>query len=403
MWLVIVLVVIVVGVAGVFFLRSRREPGTQPLVDTAPPESVGSAPARLERIVRARLQGQDPSVADLVFAGNLVGSTFDRLAAKNGVQENTRFAPEDRAEFYLVAVKATFLEHPDHNAWPMLSGLRRMALPALRARLANGDDPLTLAASVTPALLERDVDYALACYRKVQRLPVLAAAVICWVRETVVGFPAANDPAASRRFLDPLRIPIVERVEHPELSREQRWALAAAVFPTYAADPRAGLAAAISPAASTIALRSWWKVVDNVSAKLALTRLLEVGHRAELAGDLAVLDRDPARAPSYLVHNQEVFRKHRILAWDLCRAIQIVRSSVRAGYLTEQAGWEWMAKIADRLSSSFPSWAEMGEDYVAGSGYFEKGNPDPYHTASIDWLEQSLDSPWRRIRWELQG
>jgi hypothetical protein len=334
------------------------------------------------------------------------GAAFSRfhryLNQRNHTENNARFALADRAAFYLYAVKLAALQHPDHNAWPLMASLRAGFIEPLRREIRSSQDPWTQLAFVTPALLARDVPLAEHLYRKLP--PVLAQIALQWVQDTVAGYKDYNHIPSSQRFLEGLGAPppsIPARSEDP-LTPEQRWAISVAIYPSYARDPRAGLAEPLAPAVCRVSLLRWWEITDPDSAIGMLEWLLEHGHSEELADELELLSTNESKPEkrAFLLENESELRQNLIVAFDLCRLVNVARSAHKAGYIDDAMAWHFILAAAHKLHETYPSWSDMGDDYILGYRYFSDDHEiDPGHRASIEWLERSPSSPWRTIAW----
>jgi hypothetical protein len=71
------------------------------------------------------------------------------------------------------ALKLAALDHPDHNAWPVMSGVRGQLWGTLQKRLGTGDTWLHLCA-IQPALMQGQVEQALKSYSRIEGDPFLS-------------------------------------------------------------------------------------------------------------------------------------------------------------------------------------------------------------------------------------
>ncbi len=77
-------------------------------------------------------------------------------------------------------------------------------------------------------------------------------------------------------------------------------------------------------------------------------------------------------------------------AWDLVRAVHVIRMSVAAGYLPIEKGWTKIAPIAQKLQRSYPSW---------------DATMRAYHHDRAGWVAHSgasVDSP-EKVEREIAG
>jgi hypothetical protein len=91
--------------------------------------------------------------------------------------------------------------------------------------------------------------------------------------------------------------------------------------------------------------------------------------------------------------------RYRIRAWDLGRLIATARSAHAAGYLDQEAAWEWLLAAGDAIRQTYASWKDFGEDYILGAGFFEELNHSTTysHVAMMRWLMDDPRSPWQRV------
>jgi hypothetical protein len=67
------------------------------------------------------------------------------------------------------------------------------------------------------------------------------------------------------------------------------------------------------------------------------------------------------------------------MAWDLVRAIDLLRIGYAAGYLSEEDCWQKIAKIGIILQQNFPSWEALAQAFEAGMNAWQRqrGITDP--------------------------
>ena len=107
----------------------------------------------------------------------------------------------------------------------------------------------------------------------------------------------------------------------------------------------------------------------------------------ELRAELDVINRHGHRHPS-------------LVAWDLCRAVALVRFAHAGGYLSEVESWQWVERFGAMIRSRFSSWREMADNYLVGSE-FTAGPPDRDLLRARHVLVDPANtwSPWNQIRW----
>ncbi|HET7542039.1 MAG TPA: DUF1266 domain-containing protein [Polyangiaceae bacterium] len=366
------------------------------------PADVREGLALIDLAAEGVLVGREPTDGALEESGAAFSRFHRYLNQRNHTENNNRFALADRAAFYLYAIKLSALQHPDHNAWPLMASLRAGFIQPLRREIRASQDGWTQLAFITPALLARDVALAEHLYRKLP--PKLARIALEWVQDTIASYKDFNHVPSSHRFLQALGVPlpsIPPRAEDP-LTSEQRWAISVAVYPSYARDPRAALSEPLAPAVCRASLLRWWEVSDRDSAISILEWLLEQGHSEQLADELELLSTDELSPEkrAFLLGNESELREYLIVAFDLCRLVNVARSAHKAEYIDEGTAWHFILSAARKLHETYPSWSDMGDDYILGNRYFSGDHKaDPGHRASVEWLQQSPSSPWRTIAW----
>jgi hypothetical protein len=402
----VVLALVVLAVALVLGLReavTRARTGRDAAAGFLPPD-VQAGLLTIDAAAAASLDGAAVSEETLKKCGLAVQAFYRHLSRVTGKQDNSAFSPEQQASFFLSAVKVATLDHPDHNAWPLMASIRRSVLEPLTARLGSEQNAWIKLALITPALLRRDVEFAARLYHE---LPArLAAVARAWVLESAIGYKDFNDVPSALGFLEQVKAPTAPMLLADDpLDAARRWAISVAVHPSYARDPRIALEDPLPEAVCRLALDRWWSITDEESALATLCWLRDAGHREELAQTLQALEDDDddgdERASFVRTHTAEL-RSHAILAWDLCRLVQVARTCTKAAYLSEAQGWSFVVSAARDLQQEYASWDAMGDDYLLGNRFFASGaEPEPIHRASVEWLERAPESPWRRLPWDL--
>ncbi|HEY0462694.1 MAG TPA: DUF1266 domain-containing protein, partial [Polyangiaceae bacterium] len=367
------------------------------------PEDVRRALARLDRAADELLAGAEVTDQGLAECEEAFAHFFRYLCKKNNTKNNQRFFGPDQAAFYLNAIKLAALQHPNHNAWPLMAPIRRSVLSRFRRERVSSRNDWCRLALVTAALLDQEVALA---ERAVRALPpVLARIATQWVRETTVGYAPHNHVPSSRLLLQTLGAEVTgpPPLQSDPLPRDQRWALSTAIYPCYGAEGRVGLADPLAPAVCRRALQIWWEVEDGESAVGMLEWLLEAGHRQQLAEELELLDTAELtpKKRAFLGQNGAALRRYSIAAWDLCRLVNVARTAHRAGFIDESTAWHFILAAARELRRIYPSWSALGDDYILGNRYFSDNHqPDAIHRASVEWLQNSPASPWHRVPWD---
>ncbi len=166
------------------------------------PESILAGLGELDRILGLAWQGKRVLEAQVEPCAETFAQYYEWLCEDNCTKNNERFREDDRADYYLHALKLAALEHPQHNAWPWLADLRKTVLATYRQRLTQAEDPWTRLASIMPALLAGDVDFAEQCYRAIEADSFLANLALHWARNADHEYYARhNDLKSTKAFL----------------------------------------------------------------------------------------------------------------------------------------------------------------------------------------------------------
>jgi hypothetical protein len=171
------------------------------------------------------------------------------------------------------------------------------------------------------------------------------------------------------------------------------------------------LGAGFPPEDARATLASAWSSTDRASVRRRLVWLENEGDRRRWEmllrgfdqGDPELEDAafsDPTLRAELEVVNRHGQRQPSLVAWDLGRAVALVRFAFAAGYLAEVESWQWVERFGAMIRSSYSSWREMSDNYLVGRE-FNSGPPDQdllqAHRALIDPANSS--SPWNQIRW----
>lgn len=339
---------------------------------------------------------QAPDEGVLCQLNDLVGRYRDAIAKKHRAVSNDQFPSEAGADFYLAASKLGVLGDSRHSGWPFLSGLSIRSLTVLTARLELSHDPWLRALTIPPALAKGEIALATRCWTELDAQPVPKRMAIGWVQEMMQQLDASARGAAGP-FLRQTGAPTPWN-EAPSMAPELHWICLASIYPSYVQDPRSTLAAAAHPVGLREALKSSWDVEDQGTTRNALQMLLKGCHSAQLSFELAKGAFRPNRQP-FLVKNRQALERHRIRAWDLCRAIVVARGAARLGYVEEPEAVDVLLALGEAIRQEYATWEDLGEDYALGRRYFnaeiELGS-EP-HLNLARWLLSDEDSPWKRV------
>ena len=158
-------------------------------------------------------------------------------------------------------------------------------------------------------------------------------------------------------------------------------------------------------------LASAWSCSDRASVRRRLVWLENEGDRRRWEMLVQAFDRgdpeledaafsDPDLRAELDVVNRHGRRHPSLVAWDLCRAVALVRFAYAAGYLTEVESWQWVDRFGAMIRSGFSSWREMSDNYMVGRE-FTSGPPDRDLLQARQTLVDPANSwsPWNQIRW----
>lgn len=165
-------------------------------------------------------------------------------------------------------------------------------------------------------------------------------------------------------------------------------------------------------------LKNWWGVTTKEETLEVLKWLLNEGHHKEyeqLAAvvanasetDYQMLLKKYESNPEVIFKlkfardNREKLGKKSLLAWDLCRYIQVAGLGYVAGYLTEEEAWEKIMPAAKLIQENFDSWADMGDNYLTGRHYWagERNERLDYIYGLLS-NQQDSHSPWNQYQWK---
>lgn len=85
------------------------------------------------------------------------------------------------------------------------------------------------------------------------------------------------------------------------------------------------------------------------------------------------------------------------LAWDLCRAVQILGWGYRVGYIQYEKAYLLSLEICKIMQENFVSWAHMVDSYVMGAFYWSEHAR--YTNKIIGYFDEGLSSSLFNIEW----
>jgi ankyrin repeat protein len=157
-----------------------------------------------------------------------------------------------------------------------------------------------------------------------------------------------------------------------------------------------------------------WEIADRASLLRAVNELRDAGQRTEMqSGGLKLsqmedadfqklLDADAGKAPELrrLRDGYVKWKDKLALAWDLCRATNLVEQGFAAGYIDEREAWSLIMPIAQLIQTNFASWQEMSDNFLDGRR-LGANEDDPEFDACAKLLLNPGDpnSPWTQLPW----
>jgi hypothetical protein len=165
-------------------------------------------------------------------------------------------------------------------------------------------------------------------------------------------------------------------------------------------------------------LKNWWGVTTKEETNEVLQWLLSEGHHKEYEQLAAVVSAASENDYQTLLQKYDsnpevVFKlkfardnhaklgKKSLLAWDLCRYVQVAGLAYVAGYMTEEEAWEKIMPAAKIIQDTFDSWADMGDNYLTGRQYWAgERNERLDYIYTLLKNEKDNHSPWNHYQWK---
>jgi hypothetical protein len=169
-------------------------------------------------------------------------------------------------------------------------------------------------------------------------------------------------------------------------------------------------------------LHDWWSIDHRADLLRVLDDLDRKGHRAEfqrVGSSLLAMTEEQfqkallaARNRPEVVRRMKLTRRHYqrygrngLVGWDYGRYIMLCRWGYLVGFLTEDEAWRRIMPAARAIQGAFRSWAELGEDYLAGREFWSPEEMD--RTGQIyrnieARLVQDPESAWNRLPWRTE-
>lgn len=88
-----------------------------------------------------------------------------------------------------------------------------------------------------------------------------------------------------------------------------------------------------------------------------------------------------------------------ILAWDMARAVQLIKLAFVAGYLDDNEAWAELLKLAPLTEGKFKDWMGFSQSFLMGRTFWS-GVSDPQIKSVCERLLGHPASPWLYIHWD---
>ena len=161
-------------------------------------------------------------------------------------------------------------------------------------------------------------------------------------------------------------------------------------------------------------LKRDWNITDHDSVLMTLGTLHDVGQHTGFqakGSEIAPMNDDQVTAliaehPEAEAHIKALrtaypkWRDRTGLAWDICRAANIVNAAYDAKYLSEDEAWKQLLSLAHDAQTNFTSWQELSDNYLDGRE-ISTGRRDPNFDAVCKLLldPNETNSAWNENPW----
>jgi ankyrin repeat protein len=201
---------------------------------------------------------------------------------------------------------------------------------------------------------------------------------------------------------------IAKEEADPPLSRAQRWALAVGgLYAQWNGDSPNAVFQRDKVGPQRRGLQRDWDVTDREKLLVQLDRL-ERGRTLSTFAEEQLAD--VLDAPSYvekmwrimdLLYLDLKWRERTNLAWDECRAANLVRMGMNTGFLGENEGWILLMRNAHQTQKTFTSWSEMCGNFLDGREIgAEEISSGLSACARLLLNRDDRNSPWNQLDWK---
>lgn len=203
----------------------------------------------------------------------------------------------------------------------------------------------------------------------------------------------------------------------PRLPKPQAWALAVgAIYAQTNGGTPFILGYGGSGRSAEKSLSSPWGVTDHKSFMVAFEKVMNHGMRLgfqEKGKALAEMTDLGFETTYFLVRGQERvsliasresyrrWKEKSGLAWDLCRAANLIGLGYNAKYISESEAWGLLARVARQTQKSFTSWQEMSDNFLDGRKIWAGESSVKFELCAKLMLNPNdKNSPWTQSPWE---
>jgi ankyrin repeat protein len=212
---------------------------------------------------------------------------------------------------------------------------------------------------------------------------------------------------------------IIARQDPPQpLSPDHAWALAVgAIYAQRFNGNTKVLGEGYAAEDSQTMLSRDWKIRDKGGLFQELDDLRDHGHHSTYQAEGAALalmsdgqfnkllasQPDQAVAIKATRASYIKWKERSGLAWDLCRAANLVSNAFSAHYINEQEAWERLMEIARLAQSHFGSWREMSDNFLDGREIWADQRDARFEACAQLLLNpKDPNSPWNQNSWKTE-
>ena len=164
-------------------------------------------------------------------------------------------------------------------------------------------------------------------------------------------------------------------------------------------------------------LKRDWGVTDKASLTMQLDSLRDHGHHVAYQKEGARLSAmsdsdfaqlltdqpDKAAGLKALRASYTKWKDKTGLAWDLCRAANMVNAGYGAHYFTEDEAWKRLMEIAQTAQGNFDSWQELSDNFLDGREIWANTRDAQFEACAKLLLNPGdPNSPWNQNPWKTE-